>query len=344
MRLLFPILALLAAVTVHAVELRNELGEDQRSETIRVEIDGRAVGVLRVDGKRKRASLDLPLTGDQHRYRLSGEAVMHDGSRVAIAGGGLILRTAAMDRIGQAKDAMQAIAVYEAVLTDLHAAAPEFPIETLRIHWGSVASMSALVSAERRLRRSLPKAYRDFVLAHGSLHIGSASPPGAALLAPAAVVTLEEYALAKARDNDTDAELIEAGRRFIGKRFADARRDLVLDYWEDEYPSVLRASGRCGPGELPYAFPESQWQVLLSSHLEDNPFAAMMSYEDDIVGETQCMGFERQLALSLHDHLYEEADDVLYLLGDDEDAIGFERGDLDDSEQRLWFHFDEVDE
>lgn len=344
MRLLFLIPALLAAAMADAVELRNALGEDQRSETIRVEIDGREVGVLRVDGKRAQAALQLPLSADQHRYRLSGETVMDDGSRVAIAGGGLILRTAAMDRISQAKDAMQAIAVYEAVLTDLHAAAPEFPIETLRIHWGSVASQSALASAERRLRRSLPKAYREFVLAHGSLHIGSASPPSAALLAPAAVVTLEEFALAKARENDTDAELIEAGRRFIGKRFAAARSDLVLDYWEDEYPSVLRSSGRCGPGELPYAFPESQWQVLLSSHLEDNPFAAMISYQDDIVGETQCMGFERQLAFSLHDHLYEEAGDVLYLLGDEEAAIGLERGDLDGAEPRLWLHFDEIDE
>ena len=56
MRLPFLILALLSAAVADAVELRNELGEDQRSETIRVEIDGHAVGVLRVDGKRKQAA------------------------------------------------------------------------------------------------------------------------------------------------------------------------------------------------------------------------------------------------------------------------------------------------
>lgn len=344
MRLLFLIPALLAAAMADAVEFRNALGEDQRSETIRVEIDGHEVEVLRVDGKRARAALRLPLDADQHRYRLSGETVMDDGSRVAIAGGGLIVRTAAMDRIAEAKDAMQAIAAFEAVVADLHAAAPEYPIDALRLHWGAVASDSDLASAERRLRRSLPKAYREFVLRHGSLHIGDAKQPGAAVLAPSAVRTLEEYALAKARENGTDAGLIDASRRFVGKHFVAARSDLVLDYWQDEYPSVLRASGRCAPGKLPYAFPQSQWQVLLASSLEDNLFLAMINYQDDIVGETQCMSFDRELAYGLHDQLYEQAGDVLYLLGDEEAAIALERGHLDGAEAGLWLHFDEIDE
>lgn len=201
MRLLFLIPALLAAAMADAVELRNALGEDQRSETIRVEIDGHEVEVLRVDGKRARAALPLPLAG-----------------------------------------------------------------------------------------------------------------------------------------------LIDASRRFVGKHFVAARSDLVLDYWQDEYPSVLRASGRCAPGKLPYAFPQSQWQVLLASSLEDNLFLAMINYQDDIVGETQCMSFDRELAYGLHDQLYEQAGDVLYLLGDEEAAIALERGHLDGAEAGLWLHFDEIDE
>ena len=344
MRQLILAITFLLPVAVGAVELHNELGDDQRSETISVEIDGRAVGTLHVDGRRPEAALALPVTGERHRYRISGHAVMDDGTRVAIAGGGLILRQAAMDRIGEAGSAIQAIAALESVLSELKSAAPEFPIDTLRVQRGPVASESELAAAERRLGRALPQGYREFVLKHGSLHMGSADEPQAAVFAPAQVQTLEEFVLGKARENDIGKQQIDEMRKFIGKRFPEARRDLVLDVWEREYPAVIRAQGRCPKGELPYAFPESQWEVLMATGLDDNPFMGIVSYENDIVGETQCMGFERELAFALHDHLYEEADDVLYLLGADEDSIRITRGDLDDGQPRLWFHFDENDE
>ena len=150
--------------------------------------------------------------------------------------------------------------------------------------------------------------------------------------------------LGKARENDIEKQQIDDMRKFIGKRFPEARRDLVLDVWEHEYPAVIRAQGRCPKGELPYVFPESQWEVLMATGLDDNPFMGIVSYENDIVGETHCMGFERELAFALHDHLYEEADNVLYLLGAEEDSIRITRGDLDNGQPRLWFHFDENDE
>lgn len=341
MRHLLLILMSLLPYGAYAVELRHELGEDQRSETLTVAIDGRTVGTLSVDRKRPKASLALALPRDQHRYRLSGEAVMDDGTRIAIAGAGLILRAAAMNRIGEAESALKAIAAFEEVLTELHKAAPEFSLDPLRVQRSAPASKAGVVAAERRLGRALPQGYRDFVLKHGSLHIGSAQQPGARVFAPDEVQTLEEFVLQKARENENQPEHVEEMRRFIGKRFPAARRDMVLDVWENEYPSVVRAGKRCPGSEIPYAFPESQWEVLMGSHLEDNPFVALINYEDEIVGETSCMSFERQLAYSLHDQLYEAANNVLYLLGDDEDSIRLERGDLEEAQPRLWLRFHE---
>jgi hypothetical protein len=340
--LLLPLLALPGVAA--AIELHNVLGDDQRSETISVSIDGREIGRLHVDAKRPEASLDLPLDGDRHRYRISGEAVMADGSKLAIAGGGLVVSSAEMDRIAEARDAATAIAGYEELLAALKSAAPEFSSADFALTRGAPASEAELKAAEQRLGRALPKGYRNYLAKHGSLRVGDPRSPAGVVLAPAEVMTLEDFVLAKARENESDAAQIAEMRAFIGKRFAEARRDLVLDVWQDEYPSVVRADKRCAPGQLPYVFPESQWEVLMGVGLDDNPFLGLVSYEDDIVGEVQCLGFERELAYSLHDQLVEEADDVLYLLAEDEAGIAIERGDIGEGHDGLWFRFTEHDE
>lgn len=340
--LLACLLACLPALS-SALDFRNSLGDDQRSETIEIAIDGKSIGTLRVDSKHPSARLKLPLEGDQHRYRLSGTAEMRDGTSFAIAGAGLIVRRAAMDRIAEAKTADAAIAAYTAMVTAMREAAPGLDLDALRITRGAAATEAELKAAEQRLGTPLPSAYRALLLSTGPLRLGTPTDFGGALYAPAQVQTLEQYVLDQARANEASAADLSTMRAFIGKRYPAARRDLVLDVWEIESPSVLRAGKRCPAGELPYGFPETQWELLMSSGLDDNPFMALISYEDDIVGEVQCMRPQHELAYSLHDHLYEEGRDALYLLEDDEAAITIERRDADADGKRVWYRLNEGD-
>lgn len=342
MRSLLAVPLLCVSALAPALDLTNHLVDDQRSETIEVEIDGRSVGRLHVDQRHPDARLRLPAGGERQRYRLRGEAVMDDGTRYEIAGAGLIVRSAGMDKIGEASDASTALAAYTELLSALRSAAPEVDLDDLTLTRDAPATEAALAAAERRLHTRLPAEYRRFVLNHGSFHLGPAMEPSGKLFAPDQLRTLKEFVQAQARANDGDAAQQKDIERFIGKHFAPAQRDWVIGVWENDEPSLVRVGESCAAGELPYAFPETQWEVLMGTGLEDNSFIGLVSYEDDIVGETQCMGFERELAYSLHDHLYELGRDALYLLTEDETAIGLERRDSDG--QRVWFRLTESDD
>lgn len=342
MRWWWTLLLLWLPALAPALDLSNHLVDGQRSETIEVQIDGRSVGRLHVDQRHPDARLRLPAGGERQRYRLRGEAVMDDGRRYEIAGAGLIVRSAGMDKIGEASDAISAMAAYTDLLTALRSAAPELDLDDLTLTRDAPATEAALAAAERRLHTRLPAEYRRFVLNHGSFHLGPALEPSAELYPPGELRTLKEFVLVQARANDGDATQQKDIEHFIGKHFAPAQRDWVIGVWENDEPSLVRVGKSCAAGELPYAFPETQWEVLMGAGLEDNSFIGLVSYEDDIVGETQCMGFERELAYSLHDHLYELGRDALYLLSDQETAIGLERRDFDG--EHVWFRLTESDD
>lgn len=93
---------------------------------------------------------------------------------------------------------------------------------------------------------------------------------------------------------------------------------MVLEVFSLDEPTVLSARGRCDGGQVPLLFPESDY-ALVTIEPGDNPFMALIDYEDDIVGEVQCMSYHRAFAYGLHDHLISMGDAVLYLR-DDTDA------------------------
>lgn len=329
----------LCPYSAEALELRNELGEDQRSETLTVEIDGRTIGQLKLDARHRQASLKLP--DGARRYRLRGTAEMSDGTRLKVEGAGLMVSVADMDRIGEARRAADAIAAYEDLVRALQAAAPETDLSALPLTRGTPVTEAALAAAERRLRTRLPTGYRAHMLSEGPLTLGPASAPSGRLHGPDTLDTLQAYVLAKARDDDFDANELKAIETFIGKRFSPARRDLVIGVWENDEPTLIRSGERCPTGESPYGFPETQWEVLMGAGLDDNPFMSLVSYENDIVGETQCLSFDLELAYSLHDHLIELGRDALYVVAPDETVIAVQRRDI--NEQRIWLGLTEAE-
>jgi hypothetical protein len=74
-----------------SLPIRAELGGDQRSERVRVAIDGREPIVLAVDGDNATATARIDLPIGSHPYTLDGEAVMADGSTLRIEGRGVIV-------------------------------------------------------------------------------------------------------------------------------------------------------------------------------------------------------------------------------------------------------------
>lgn len=322
-----------------ALSLSNELGEDQRSEAFTVEIDGQRIGEFKLDARRPRATLTLP--DDARRYRLHGTAVMQDGTRLQVAGAGLIVSVAEMDRIGEAQRAAEALSAYEELVRALQAAAPEVDLSALPVTRAAPASEAALAAAERRLGTQLPAGYRQHMLTTGPLTLGPAGAPSGRLHGPDTLDTFQSYVLAKAREDDSNASELRAIEAFIAKRFSAARKDLVVGVWENDEPTLIRWGKRCPAGETPYGFPETQWEVLMGVGLDDNPFMGLMSYEKDIVGETQCLSFDLELAYSLHDHLLELGRDALYVLGPDESVIAIQRRDID--ERRIWLGLTEAE-
>lgn len=326
------LLCVLSPCAVQALSLSNTLGEDQRAETLSVEIDGRVVGRLKLDAEHLQATLRLP--AGARRYRLQGTAEMSDGTRLTVAGAGLIVSVAEMDRIGEAGRVADALAAYEDLVRALQAAAPEVDLSALPLTRGRPVSESELAAAERRLGTRLPAGYREQLRTLGALTVGPPDAPSGRLYGPDALDTLQAWVLARAAENDSSRQELRAIEAFIGKRFRPARQDLVLGVWERDEPTLVRAGERCPSGETPYAFPETQWEVLMGAGLDDNAFMGLISYEDDIVGETQCLSFDRELAYSLHDHLIELGRDALYVIGPDETRIAIQRRDID--RERIW--------
>lgn len=331
------LLCLLSPCAAQALSLSNTLGEDQRAETLSVEIDGRVIGRLNLDADHPQATLRLP--EGARRYRLQGTAEMRDGTRLKVAGAGLIVPVAEMDRIGEAAQAADALAAYEDLVRALQAAAPEVDLSALALTRGAPVSEAELVAAERRLGTRLPAGYREHLRTLGALTVGQPDAPSGQLYGPDALDTLQAWVLARAAENEASRQERQAIEAFIGKRFRPARQDLVLGVWERDEPTLVRAGERCPSGESPYAFPETQWEVLMGTGLDDNAFMGLISYEDDIVGETQCLRFDRELAYSLHDHLIELGRDALYVIGPDETQIAIQRRDVDG--ERIWLGLSE---
>ena len=341
-----PALALLIgcalAAPAAAFTLHDALGEDQRSEALKVWIDERGPFTLAVDAKQPSASIELDVTDEEHRYRIEGESIASDGTRVVVAGAGVIVTPARMDRIAEApKTAAEALAAYRALYATLARIAPPGQLEGLDPGGPAPATAAQVAAAEQRLGIALPPDYVRFVTQVGALRFANGSYVAARVYAPDELGTLADLVVRETRDNGWDEDW-DALKRRIVKRFPKSDRNVVLDMFSIDEPTVLVRDGHCAAGEVAVVLPESDWE-LLATEPGDNPFVALIDYEDDIVGETQCFDYDRLFAYSLHDQLVELGDDVLYLRdGDPDDAAGIARGA--EADGRVWVQLRDFDD
>ena len=325
---------LLLSPAAPAFTLRDTLGEDQRSETLQVWIDDREPVVLKVDAKHPQASVELPVDGDEHRYRLAGESIALDGSRTELAGSGLIVTTARMDRIAEAPEtAAAALAEYRALYAALARVAPAERIAGLDPGTPQPATAEQVAAAEKRLGITLPPDYVRFITEVGALRFAHGDFVAARVYAPQEIGTLADLAVDEVRENGWDDDFTVMEQRIL-KRFPRAGKDIVLDVFSLDEPTVLVRGGKCPAGQVPIVLPESDYQLLVMEP-GDNPFMALIDYEDDIVGEMQCFDYDRLFAYSLHDQLVDFGDDVIYVRDDGSDAsAAIARGAA--SEGKVW--------
>ena len=117
---------------------------------------------------------------------------------------------------------------------------------------------------------------------------------------------------------------------------------MVLDRFELDAPTVMQPGMKCPEGQAPIALPGSDFDLLVSDLSGENPFFALLDYEDDIMGEAQCLDYHRLLAYSLHDHLLEMGDEVFEMRTDDTVALTLRRGDVDEQGRKVWMELRRV--
>jgi hypothetical protein len=133
-------------------------------------------------------------------------------------------------------------------------------------------------------------------------------------------------------------ELAMFGKR-VERRFPRSARDVVFEWFELDAPSVLVAGGKCPRGQVPVAYPGSDFDLLAID--DDNPMLALLDYEDDVMGETQCVEYHRGLAYGLHDHLLEMGEAALFVRNDKTRVITLYREQVDEEARRIWMRLSE---
>jgi hypothetical protein len=339
----FAALSCVALVTLStsfaatAMTLHNSLGDDQRRETLRITIDDGDAQTLTVDADEPHASVDLPVTGKQHRYRIEGESEGHDGAVRQVSGGGLIVTQARLDEIAEEPTtAVAALNAYRALMTDLARAAPAERVAILLPGTPVRASAAQVTAAEKRLGVTLPEGYKRLVTTVGSFKFDKGAYVSAEVYAPDALAPLVDVLVRELRENGSDADDVKKIRERAVRRFPRSGKDIALDIFSSDEPTVLVANGDCDGGLVPLAFPESDYQ-LLGIDPADNPFLGLITYENDIVGEMQCLSYDRLFAYSLHDQIIDMGDDVIYLRDTTDAQVLVRRAGEDES--RVWLAF-----
>jgi hypothetical protein len=336
------VLLLTVAFDAHAdIVLVETLGDDQKNERLVVEIDSLAVGELAGKRAGDEARITLPLSKPVHRYRIHGSSLV-DGEKYELIGEGLIVTTKHLDRIADAPTAAQALANYEVLYAELAKAAPQADLAEVRIVRGKPVDAATITAAEKRLGVTLPAGYVTFVTTVGAVR-SDQSDPYLQVVAPEQLVNVADHYVRGVAANGwgDDRAYLEQTRERIAKRYLNALRDVVLDVFEMEPSSVLSASKNCAAGESAIVFPTDF--ELVGVDPGDNPFLELLDYEDDVMGEPECMSYDHAFAISLHDHLLEMADDALYALAPDERTIMLKRVTVDADAKRMTIGLTEGD-
>ena len=329
------------AVAAPTYTLVNALGSDQTMERVTVEIDGRAVGAITVDAKNGDASLTLPLTRDVQRYRLTGETML-DGEKYKITGEGLLVSTARLDEIAEApRTTADAIVAYEKFLAELKAAAPSADLAGVTLVREKPVDAAAVRAAEKRLSIDLPAGYERLVTTVGPFRFADPNLDRDGILPPAELANAADFAVRVQRANGWTDGLDDMKKR-IEKRYPKAKQDVVFGTFELGEPMLFTNAKKCPAGEPAILLPTSDFD-LLGTDPGDNAFMGLIDYEDDIMGEAECMDFDRLVAYSLHDQLIELGNDALFKLDAEGETIGFYRESVDAEAKTILMRFTSAD-
>jgi hypothetical protein len=271
--------------------------------------------------------------------------VNRDGSRQKITGGGLIVTPARLDEIAEeTPTAAAAFAAYRQFVGALAGVAPPERYAVLVPGAPVRATPDAVDAAEKRLGIALPAGYKRFITTVGAFRFDRDSYVAGEVFAPDKLGSLLDLVARDWRGNGHDEADIAAMTRRAQRRYPDAAKDIALDVFSLDEPSVLDVDGKCPDGQTPILLPGADAE-LVATDPGDNPFLALIDYEDDIVGETQCLDYDRLFAYSLHDHLIALADDVMYVRSKERpDAAMIARLREDDEAGTIWAGFEDVDD
>lgn len=297
------------------LDVQNYLTDGFVKEHIEVHIDGKLAGTMDLTTKNPSSSIRLTLDKPTHSYAISGEGVNAEGNSVAYSGQGLIATSHYVDSLlEKQKNGAEVVAGYQRLLNEINVAAPNVDTSDLKLQVGSKASAKSLALAEKRLKLELPTDYKTLVQEVGSLLIGTEDK--SVVYGPDELISVVEY-------YSKEVGLTEEQRQQIIKRYRKSSRDIVLDYFYlDEY-SVLQARPKCPKGQYGFMFPGYDMGLIATaSMIDDNPFFALVDYEDDIMGEPECTNYTTVLGWGLIDFLAYNADYVFFIAtGSDDDGV-----------------------
>lgn len=311
-RLLAAFLVSIAVFSVHAenykIAVIHSLDGELIEQEVSVFVDGEKVGELNTTEAAPEAQLELTLSQPLHHYRFTGQAVDVDGTVHKIQGGGAIATMAYMDSLLEhRKTSVEVVTGYNALMEKISAAAPDADLSDLTLVAGQKYTADEIASAEKRLGISLPEDYKNLVQEIGAFRVGEAS----SVYGPDELLTVLDYYMKHHAPDDSGYDAIK-------KRYPRSTRDVVMDHFEVDEFSVLRAKHRCRSGQYGLSFPGYDFYLVATPTLmESNPFMALIDYDDDIMGEVQCISYPLNLGWGLHDFLIDEAEYVLFIADGD---------------------------
>jgi hypothetical protein len=190
-----------------SLPIRLERGIDQRSERVRITIEGREPVVIEVDADHADATTRIELPPGAHPYTVDGASVMDDGTVRAIEGRGVVVVGAEpiIDRyttVVEARGMAAALGAIRATLGESFAAHSDRHVD---IRTQAPMSPDALDATGPTPAFPLPASYRRALQQLGpfSLRLGDSPFPAVALHAPERVTTLAQW-LAHVRATVTD--------------------------------------------------------------------------------------------------------------------------------------------
>ena len=179
-----------------ALRIGDELGYDQRSETVEIYFGGKSFGTLSLDSSTTEAELRAELAPGVHAYELKGKTRMDDGTRKIEGRGFVVVAPEPPDQRFEKAVAQQGlVAAIREFQQELESQAPGITPDSVLLEASGALDESALAQAEKALGLSLPPAYRTALSDLGPFHLGPAGAqfPAVALYAPNETHTLETW-------------------------------------------------------------------------------------------------------------------------------------------------------